>query len=491
MANSAVADTAEATGPATPRSALMPTRDRLIGFAKRAYWLWPALLMLACGGYGLGTPSLWDDELATWGAVRLGWGALFRLLGNVDAVVAPYYVVAKVWTGIAGTSPVALRAPSLVAMAVAAGLLTVLGTRLRGRRVGLLAGVTFALVPSSSRYAQEARPYAFAILFAVLCTLLLVRYLDRPGTATGLGYAVCVALLGAAHVIALLLLLAHAVVARQRLARWAAWIGLGVLPVLPLLWLGYRQSGQVSWIPPAHLHIVLSSPDLVFGSPDVAGALIALSLLAFSIRRGPLLLASWALVPLAALALIGQFAPLFYGRYLLYTLPAWAVLAALALRRLSTARALAVVLVVALLGTPTQNAIRDSDGHGTASREAGRIIGGNERPGDGVAYKLDETAPWATRDILARYVPADRQPRDIFATSPQRTGGRLAAAECADLAACLDRADPARLWVVRRRTQTDPLLAIGQPKEDLLRARYHLVRLWLISGLTIALYARN
>src|SRR5205807_9226878 len=91
-------------------------------WAWRWYWVWPALLTFGAAAWQLGTPSLWADELATWGAVRLGWGQLFRLSGHVDAVVAPYYALAKVWTAVAGTSPVALRLPSAFAMAATAAL---------------------------------------------------------------------------------------------------------------------------------------------------------------------------------------------------------------------------------------------------------------------------------------------------------------------------------------------------------------------------------
>ncbi len=64
----------------------------------RFYWAWPAALTLVLSAYQLTRPALWADELATWGAVRLRWGALFRLLGNVDAVVGPYYALMKAWT---------------------------------------------------------------------------------------------------------------------------------------------------------------------------------------------------------------------------------------------------------------------------------------------------------------------------------------------------------------------------------------------------------
>jgi mannosyltransferase len=457
----------------------------------RWYWVWPALLTLGAAGWQLATPSLWADELATWGAVRLGWGQLFRLSGHVDAVVAPYYAVAKVWAAVAGTSPVALRLPSALAMAAAAALVAVLGARIADRRVGLLAGVLFAVLPVTSRFAQEARPYAFVVLCAVVASLLLIRFVDRPSVPVGLAYALTVALLGAFHLVGLLLLLAHAVVARRRLAAWAVWAGTGVVPVLPLVWLGARQTGQVAWIPPARLHTVLAAPQDLFVSGTVAGALIALALLAFSRRWPVVLLVSWSVVPLAALAVAAQFTPLFWPRYLIYTVPAWVVLAALTVGRLSRNRTIAVLVAVAVLGAPAQTSIRMPDGHAQATRGAGTLIADHYQPGDAIAYSLLESAPWVPRDLVERYVPAQRRPTDVFAVGPQRVDGRLAARECTDLAACLDTAAPARLWVVRMRTQPDPLHGLGAPKEDLLRSRYRLVNIWLLNGLTVALYARG
>jgi mannosyltransferase len=491
MRGSAVADPDEQTPPADPPPVEEPSPPSAIGFAMRAYWVWPALLTLVGAGWRLGTPALWSDELATWGAVRLDWGPLLRLSGQVDAVVAPYYVVEKLWTGVAGTSPVALRLPSVLAMAASAALLAVLGARVADRWVGLVAGLLLAVVPVTSRFAQEARPYAFVVFFAVLATLLLIRLVERPGVRTGLPYALTVALVGGFHLIGLLLLLAHAVVARQRLAAWALWAGLGVLPVLPLAWYGYRQSGQVSWIPPAHLHTVLAAPRDLFVDGAVAGAVIALALLSFARRWRVLLLVSWALVPLVTLAVVAQFTPLFWPRYLTYTVPAWVLLAALTVGRLARGRAVAVLLAVALLGAPSQTSIRTADGHAQGTAAAGTLIADNFQAGDGIAFSLLESAPWVPRDLVSRYVPEQRRPRDVFAVGPQRTDGHLAARECTDLTACLDQADPPRLWIVRMRTQPDPLHGLGTAKEDLLRSRYHLSGLWFVSGLTVALYART
>src|SRR2546430_2437199 len=123
----------------------------------------PALLTLGAAGWRLGTPSLWADELATWGAVRLGWGQLFRLSGHVDAVVAPYYVLAKVWAAVAGTSPVALRLPSALAMAAATALVAVLGARVADRRGGVAGRGLVSGPPGPPRVAPEGGPHRVVV----------------------------------------------------------------------------------------------------------------------------------------------------------------------------------------------------------------------------------------------------------------------------------------------------------------------------------------
>jgi mannosyltransferase len=470
--------------------------------AVRGFWLWPALLTLGLGLARLGRPALWADELATWGTVRLSWGGLFRLLDHADAVIGPYYVVEKAWTALTGTSTVALRLPSVLAMTVAAALVATLGARLGGSRwPGLLAGLGFALVPATSRYAQEARPYAFTILFAVLATLLLAGLLERPATGRAARYALVILLLGAAHLIGVLLLVGHAVAVLLRrdrglLARWLVAAGVPVLILAPLAWLGHRQRAQVAWIGPAHWRTLIGAPAVIFGDAGVGGALVVLAVLGLARTarggsRPAILLAGWAIGPVAALYVAGTLTPAFFPRYLLYTMPASVLLAAIFLGRTGRYRAVAVLAVIGLLGAPAQASIRGPAGHNHDTAGAAAIIAAGERPGDAIVYALHEpVVPWEARDIVARYVPADRRPRDVFAVTPQRVDGRLTAIECPDLAGCLAAADPDRIWVLRYQSRPDPLDGIGEPKESLLRSHFRLAHVWLVNGLTVGLLTR-
>ncbi|MDQ3900398.1 MAG: glycosyltransferase family 39 protein, partial [Actinomycetota bacterium] len=164
-------------------------------------------------------------------------------------MIAPYYVFMHGWVWLFGDSELSLRMPSILAVTATAGLVAALGRRLYSPRVGLLAGVLFAVLPNVSRYGQEARAIAFTAMFAALATLVLVVVLDEPRWWRWLLYVAAIIALGAANVIALLLLVAHGVFVaghwwqtRNRQPVWWLVSAAGSLLVLsPLIYFGQQQ----------------------------------------------------------------------------------------------------------------------------------------------------------------------------------------------------------------------------------------------------------
>ncbi|MGH3265475.1 MAG: glycosyltransferase family 39 protein, partial [Trebonia sp.] len=166
-------------------------------------WAGPAVVTAALGLFELGTPQPWRDEFATWSAASRSLPQLWGMLHNTDAVLGVYYVGLHFWMAVFGDSPAAMRLPSVIAMVIAAAVVALIGRRLAGNAAGLAGGLVFAMVPSVSRYAQEARPYAFATLFAALATLLFLRAMERPRWSRWAIYAVVLAAAGTANLIAL------------------------------------------------------------------------------------------------------------------------------------------------------------------------------------------------------------------------------------------------------------------------------------------------
>ncbi|MEU4471607.1 glycosyltransferase family 39 protein [Micromonospora sp. NPDC023888] len=474
-------------------------------------WLPPALLTLAVTVTGLGSAQLWRDELATWSAASRSPGDLVRLAGTIDAATGPYYLLMHGWTAVFGDSTVALRAPAVLAMTVAAGLLAVLGAQLVDRRTGLFAGLLFAVLPGTSRYGQEARPYALATMLAVLATLLLVAALRRPSWARWAGYAAAVAALGLIHLIALTLLAAHGLVVLltwwrgpgeagvatrdhrvaerdRRVWRWVITVVPVALLVAPLLLKAQAQrSRQLNWVNLVGLDDLTALPGGVAQSSVVGGLLVGVAALgAARLGRRALLPVSAVLLPVLLLFAAGEVVPLWVPRYLVFVVPFACLLAGAALATVTVPGALAVVVLAGLLGLPDQAALRRTHEWPRSApvdyAGAARVIADGQRPGDAVVYSPRQS--WLFLDLGIEY-HLDDPPRDVLVTEDEVHRGDLWAAECPQPAQCL--AGTARVWLVISGRHAEPLAAVTGAKGDALRAQFTVTQVWPRPGLTVAL----
>ncbi|MFI7078368.1 glycosyltransferase family 39 protein [Micromonospora sp. NPDC049903] len=455
-----------------------------------AAWLLPALLMGALGTVRAGAPGLRLEELATWGSAASSWRDTWSLLRSIDVTVVPYHLLVRGWSEVFGTSDLALRGPSILAMTGAAALVGAMASRLFTPGTGVLAGVVFALLPTSARYAQEAQPYALTLLAAVLASWLLQSAVDRPRFGRLALYAGSVVVLGLCNVIALLLLVGHGwtVFAFRRAVtgRWLVAAGVGVLPAAGLLWHAIVQGGRLPRLSSPSLDALAATPRELFGVTALGVVLLALALFSLPMRYPAAIYTTWAVVPPLGLLIVAQVAPVWLPQFMLFTLPAWATLGAAALARVRLRWAAGVVAAIAVIGAPIQVAGREPDGHEQATRQLAEIIDRRLQPGDGVVYEsADPEGGWVGRHVVAHYLPADRRPQDVLAAGPRHLRSRLPVAECADVAGCLT--GTRRLWVVRLGERTDPVHALGGAKEQLLRTRYQVAQVWRPTGLTLAL----
>jgi mannosyltransferase len=434
-------------------------------------------------------PAASADELATWGMVTTPWDRMWGVLQHTDIVFWPYYSILHVWVSLFGASDFQMRLPSVLAMAAAAGLVARIGTRLGSPRIGLFSGLLFAALPTTSRYAQEARPFAMVVFAACLCSLALLRALERPRWRPLMVYALSIMLLGMLHNVALLLLTAHAAVVlfvrRQAILRWLLATIVGALPGLAILYLGHRQAEQISSIPSANLH-GLAYPEALVGASVVAGMLLMLAIFSLSVRHPAVLYTSWAILPMITLAVIARFTPLWLPQYLLFTLPAWCLLAGVALGRTRVVRGVIAVILIGVIGLGAQAAIRTPDGHSHATRDAAKLISANTQPDDGIVFaQTDAGGGWVGRGLYHHYVPASRRPVDVLVVRPERTDGHFLAGECEDVAKCLGGRK--RLWIVRLGRYSDPLQGLDGAKQGGIGHLYYSSQIWYPKGLTVAL----
>lgn len=321
-------------------------------------WLVPAVLMGALGAARITESGASTGELATRRAATSPWPGIGVTLTGDDLALGPYHLLMRGWTALFGAADLALRVPSLLAMVGAAALVGALAARIATPAAGLLAGVIFAVLPASIRYAQEAQPYALAVFAAVLATWLLVPALDRPGARRLVPYAGAVLLLGVCQPVALLLLAGHGWVVlafRRRCAlRWLAAAALGLLPVAGLLASGLSDGGRLASGARPGAAVLAATPGDLFGVAALGGVLAGLALFSLPLRYAAAICTAWALVPALGLLALAQAVPVWSAVNLLFTVPAWAVLGGVALSRARTAGVVAVLVLVALLAVAAQ-----------------------------------------------------------------------------------------------------------------------------------------
>jgi mannosyltransferase len=468
-------------------------------------WLWPSMITLIVGTYRIGRPLMGRDELTSWDVSGRSVGQVLATVRHVDAVLGTYYLLLHEWRTLFGDSATALRMPSALAMAGAAACVALIGRRLFGRRAGVVGGLLFALIPGVSRFAHEARPYGLVMLTVALAALLLLRALDRPGSPwRWAAYALGLVAVGLSHLIALTCLVGHLalVVMRARRER-RVWLGfclavlVGVACVCPVVLLGRRQTvRQIWWIAKPDAWGLLDIWSQLFYSGLGAGMVVLLALVAYRERRGAVVFCTVSAV--APVLLIWAFShghiSYFYFRYMLFTLPAFAVLAGAGLAAAARSRRVLVsaLAVLAVVTAPDQQSLREPLGHywagGPDFAAAAHTIGKYYVPGDAIVY--NRTQEEALSLGVAYYLPRNLRLRDVFLAESPVQRDDLAAVECPDPAACLRR-DEQRIWLVVSGDETDPLNGLPADQATALRAHYRAYGVERPSGLTVALLVRT
>jgi mannosyltransferase len=306
-------------------------------------------------------------------------------------------------------------------------VVALIGRRLAGGAAGLASGLVFAVIPSVSRYAQEARPYAFAMLFAALATLMFLRALERPTWPRWAVYALVLACAGVANLVTVCVAAAHLAILLwdflQRTVRvggdgtpetgralpggrlapqgaplmllWRFLVSVvaGAVLVSPLVLAGHSQQGwQIGQQASPHVaqlfgvsgglwqELFASTPAAIVVMLLALAALVAAPDARRRVMAGYAL--AFAIAPVLAVWIISR-GPTSYWtfRYMLFSIIGWAVGAGLCvgfiaerLKRGRLARlsgvlsprfAVAAVLVIAvgLIGVHDQLAIRQNEAH--------------------------------------------------------------------------------------------------------------------------------
>src|SRR6266536_2235494 len=415
----------------------------------------PPLATLAATVLGISGASFWRDEAATLSATRRSLPEMVRMLGHVDAVHALYYLMMWPLAHLFGTSELVMRLPSAIAMAVAAFGVALIGRRLGTWQTGLLAGLVFAALPMTSRYGQEARSYALVTAIAVLSSYLLIRLIEEPGRRWLIPYGAALTALGLLNFFALLIIPAHAVSLtawRRRAARsgtgrgWPVAAAAACAAVLPIAALDWSARQQLAWLMRPRLADVFALVTMITGS-GAAFLLVAALCIAGATDRGqrgagttdrgqrgrtgraagrPViwLAGPWLVMPVCLLMSVSEIKPVYVDRYVVFCLPAVALLAGAGLTIQGKYWRIAALSMLVLLALPMQHAIRQPWGHGDDIKAAARLLRVLARPGDAVVYRKP-----GARDIGAGYRYGFTKLRDVELAKSAVAAGNLSGTE--------------------------------------------------------------
>jgi O-antigen/teichoic acid export membrane protein len=388
--------------------------------------------------------GIWLDEATTITQAQKSLGGLFQSLSQFDVHPPLHHLVEWSLAHTVGTDELVMRAPSYLSGAALVPVLYLTATELWDRRAGLVAAGLGAVAPFLVWYGQEARMYSLFMLFATLALLGQLRALRRGRRGDWALYVLASAALMWTQYFGLLVIgvqqLAFAAVAwrtRDR-ALIRAWllslVALLVLiaPLTPLMLdqfhaneaagRGFNQPSQAG----ADVSDTRSQPGVYVALTNLVwalwgyhsdgtmasitslwplGLLAALALLGRGRSPRTLLVVACALLPAAALYLVGEVKPfLFEIRYF----AALAPLAVLLLARVATGWTRSTVGVV-VLSTVFAGSMAVASADQLLNRGNPRVydfegalerISDEARPGDLVLYE-----PTYLSDVVRYYAP--------------------------------------------------------------------------------------
>ena len=366
------------------------------------------LVGLALRLYGLGSESLWWDEVYAISTMAQPGALEIIRLSSTDNNPPLFYLILHYWMLFAGDSAFWVRLPSAIAGALAIPVMYGIGKLLFDRGAGLLAALILALSAYNVRYAQEARGYSLMVLLTLLSFYFFAKLVKGSSSRyTSVGYVVCTALLLYAHFYGVFFVAAqvlYLLVSREDLRRWLLpGVALALLYVPWVLLLAVNVlspagawQGGTTWIPEPTLAGLIRIFHAYSGSLPLA---IVFTLLAgyglFRIVRADkptaYLLLAWLLVPIVVPFVVSHlYRPMLVDRYTIAASPAFYLLVTQGIagfkglvsgeRRYAQAllvvlvAALSVVSIVGYFGAVTKQPWRELAGYVDTHGRAGDLV---------------------------------------------------------------------------------------------------------------------
>jgi 4-amino-4-deoxy-L-arabinose transferase-like glycosyltransferase len=215
----------------------------------------------------LNEEGLWYDEALTALSLRLPFGEMIRerlAAGHSPLYFTMLYPIARVF----GTGEIVMRLPSVCASTLSIYVFYLIAEKLLGEvEPAFIATLYYAMGALNVYFAQEARMYAFSVLFALMSFYFLLKALEGVGwrewVPFGLSTLVFV-YLSASTIPILFAQLVFVLIKRKRIVPFFISLAAVVALYLPMgiFYLRMGRLGFIEWLPPIRTRTYL---ELFYG----------------------------------------------------------------------------------------------------------------------------------------------------------------------------------------------------------------------------------
>jgi len=131
--------------------------------------------------------GMWLDETFSVWLANQNVGGMLQWIVKIDQHPPLYYLLLHFWTAFVGNTPYYARLLSVLFGTATIPVIYLIGKRLSGALVGVVAAAFLALSPFNLYFAQEARMYTLLTFNAAVAIYALVRLLTDPRSVKPIG----------------------------------------------------------------------------------------------------------------------------------------------------------------------------------------------------------------------------------------------------------------------------------------------------------------
>jgi mannosyltransferase len=465
--------------------------------------------------WGIGHESLWRDETASATIAGRPLGSLWHVIVGHEANMALFDAVLHPWQWL-GDGDGFLRLPSAIFAIATVPVTMLVARRLAGDVAAAVAGAVVALNGFVLIYGQQVRGYALVLLLAAVAALALLRALELRRPRDWVLWALTLAALPYAHALGVLIVVGQVaslvLYPRGRLpirAVLASLVAVGVLWLPLAAFMAAGDHNRTSWVGPLGIDLLRQSVEALAGDMTMFIILVVTTLIvavalasrlwhdrALSEEGWRLALPlCWVALPPLLLGMICVAQNTWVDRYLIGIVPAFGILAGVAVAVVrGRAGTVAAAVLAAVLGAGAVHAAVQRP-HPTPTDEdlrgAAALVAARTQPGDALVY-----APAFSRVGLDYYL--DQQhgpvPRDIALRESAVAAGDLFGRELPAAQVAARMRTSRRLWVAGYgfdagwHPTPEPVTAVAPA---ILGAEFHRTGRWAFGEFVVNLYEHN